>query len=473
MRLPLLQILFLFLFCSGNKCFGQTCPCLKIFDSLSNHLKINYPGYEFGRENSDWETWYLQSRKEVNNENDPKKCTEKLSEFLSIFKDGHLGIRHTGSIFEREKNKPGIPAWPDVSENLARNYLDSRISSDSLEGIWESYEGLYKVFIKKEDGERYTGFLLETVNQNWQKGEVKMIFEPSGKGKLKLKYFMSAHETKSPAFILNRNILEIKNRIVFQKIYPKVEHPIPFESFVSESFGLSEDFIQWNSETFYIQLQNISAGNKPLIDSLIRKNDHSIRKAKYLILDLRDNGGGDFTCFDNLWPYILTGPAVVFGTTYHCTPSNILAYKKQIAELESEILVDFQDLAIEMEKHIGEDWQIPNDTLTVENTLELPQKVILLVNGKCKSSVENFVLTAMQSKKVVVAGERTGGVADYEELVDFPICSKDYILQMPIGRTNRLPANPLDGIGIVPAIQLKSKNRAWQPWVKEVLKRVN
>lgn len=471
MRNLLLPLLFLISFFVGQLAMAQICPCLQVFDSLSNHLKINYPGFNIGEERANYQSLFLKIRNEVVLVSDPKKCTEKLNEYLTIFRDGHLAARHTGSIFKKEKIKSGIPAWPDVSEDSAQNYLNFRKDADSLEGIWESYDGLYKVFIRREFGGKYSGYLLETVNQNWQKGEVKMVFEPQKKG-LILRYFMSAHDAKSPGFTLNRNILEIKNRIVFQKIYPKVADAIPFESFVSGSFGLSEDFLQWNAETFYIQLQNISAGNKPLIDSLIRKNDQSIRKSKNLILDLRDNGGGDFTCFDNFWPYILSGPAVVFGTTFHCTPTNISAYKKQISKLESEILPDFQDLALEMEKHNGQNWQIPNDTITIEKPLAFPQRVILLVNGKCKSSTENFILTARQSRKVIVAGEPTGGVADFEELVDFPIWGNEIILQMPIGRSNRLPDYPIDGVGIEPTIPLKTKNKAWQPWVKQVLRQL-
>lgn len=473
MRNQLLRIVLFLVSSFLSKAFGQVCPCIQVLDSLNIHLKINYPGYEPGIRQEDWATWFEHFQREVANENDSKKCAEKLTVFLSIFKDGHLGVRHSGSIFKKEKVKHGIPAWPDISEDSSRNYLDSRSSTDSLEGIWESYDGLYKVFIRKENSQKYLGYLLETVNQNWKKGEVKMTFQPTKKGKLKLKYFMSAHEAKSPKFKLDRNILEITNRIVFQKIYPKVDHPIPFETFVSGSFGISEDFIQWNSETFYIQLQNISAGNKPLIDSLIHKNDPAIRKSKNLIIDLRDNGGGDFTCFDNFWPYILSGPAVVYGTTFHCTQANVSAYKTQIRAMEAGIVPDFQDLALELETHIGQVWKIANDTLTIEKPLGMPQKVILLVNGQCKSSTENFILTALQSKKVVVAGERTGGVADYEELVDFNLFGNEIILQMPIGRSNRLPVYPIDGTGIEPKIKLKTRNRAWQPWVKQVLKRMD
>lgn len=125
-----------------------------------------------------------------------------------------------------------------------------------------------------------------------------------------------------------------------------------------------------------------------------------------------------------------------------------------------------------MDQHVGEDWQISNDTISIEKPLEMPEKVILLVNGKCKSSTENFILTAMQSKKVLVAGEQTGGVVDFEETVDFQIF-KEMILQMPIGKSNRLPTYPLNGIGIAPTLNLKTKNHAWQPWVKEVLNRLN
>lgn len=463
--------LFVFLLTIWQTSVAQVCPCIQLFDSLNHHLKFNYPGYEMVEKRPDWPDWQYKSRSEIASTKDFKICAELLNYYVSFFQDGHLGIRFTGNIFKKEKVKPGIPAWPDISEDSVQDYLNRRTLADSLEGIWESYDGLYKVFIRKNQN-NYTAFLLETVNQNWNKGEIKMIFEPDENAKLRLKYFMSAHQTKNPDFSLNRNILEIKNQIVFQKLYPKIPNPISFESYVSGNFGLSEEFLQWNPETLYIQLQNITAGNKPLIDSLIRKNDLAIRKSRNLIIDLRENGGGDFTCFENFWPYLLSDPAVVFGTTYHCTPTNVSAYKNQIKLLEGEIISDYQEFAIELEKHVGFDWQIPNDTIWVDQPLRFPQNVILLVNRNCKSSTENFILTARQSKKVIIAGETTGGVADYEEMVDFPLFGKDIILQMPIGKSNRLPVFPLNGIGIVPEIKLKTRNKAWQPWVKEVLKRL-
>lgn len=442
------------------------CVCARVFDSLSRHLQINYPGYEKERvKNFVSPAFGPSTSKEA--------CSKLLNQYVSQFGDGHLQIRYSGNVFEDENRNDAQPLWPDITEEKAKWMLDTARNLDSLEGIWESYDALYKVYIRKE-GSIFVGYLLETVNQNWKKGEVKMIFENRGQGGFRLKYYLSSHKPRRHSFTQIRNILEIKNRIVFQKMYPAVSNPIPFESYVSGSFGVTEQFLQWDKETFYIQLQNITSGNKMLIDSLIHQNTPAILKSSVLVIDLRDNEGGDFTCFENLWPFVLTGPAVVYGTTFLCTAANVSAYQLQVQKLGTDIIPDFQQFAIEMNAHIGENWRVENETLyPSENAGYGPARVVLLVNGKCKSSTENFVLTARQSKKVTVAGTPTAGVADYEEVVDFQLACPELTLQMPIGKSNRLPLFPLDGVGIVPDILLSpGGGNGWQKWVGQVLKKL-
>lgn len=392
---------------------------------------------------------------------------------LSWFGDGHLGVSYSGDVFKPKNNQTqNEPVWQGLTEEIARKYLDSVGSKDPFEGIWESYESFYRALIHKEPhGSGYKAYLIHTINQNWKVGEVKMRFDPDPTGKLACTFYVSNHSAEHPSFKVNRNLLEINKITVWNRIYPKTENPLPVESFVSAKYKWTEEFKRWSGDAFYIQLQNLNAGVKPLIDSLVKAHHTEIIQSKFLILDLRDNEGGDLTTFESLWKYILTDPVVLHGTTYHCTQANVANYKRQLAELEGEIVSDFQQFAREMENHLGENWTIENDSIFPETVSSKPEKVVLLINRKCKSSTEDFILACRQSKKVILAGTRTGGVADFEEVVDVPLPCTSLNLYHPIGISNRLPYMPLDGFGIEPDIQLRP-SKAPQIWVNTVLRKL-
>jgi len=300
-----------------------------------------------------------------------------------------------------------------------------------------------------------------------------MEFFPDSKGNLACTFYTSDHSPEHPSYKLVKNILEINKITVWNRIYPAEKSPEPVEAYVSARYKWTQEFKPWNKDVFYVQLQNITAGVKPLIDSLLNQNLNQILSCETLILDLRDNDGGDLTAFNSFWPFILSGKTVIYGTTYHCTPFNVKAWCQQILDMQGQIDTGFIAMATEMKEHTGSTWKIENDTLEPELDYKKPERIVLLVNRNCKSSTENFILAAKKSTKVVVAGERTGGVADFEETVDVPLPCPSLILFHPIGVSNRLPDFRLDGIGIEPTIPLNSKSKAWQPWVREIVKVLN
>jgi hypothetical protein len=476
--MKILRWLVLFLFFLPGTGRGQIpdfCPCSQNLDSVYRHLRENYPGFGFkNAKGPDFEKHLSLSRTEASASRSPKECGQVMNRFLKWFGDGHLGVSYSGDVFKPKKVRlQDTPVWPGLTEIIARQYLDSLSTPDSLEGIWESYESFYKVLIAKTpDRKGYRAWLIQTINRNWQPGEVKMDFFPDDKGKLVCTFYTSDHSPEQPDFTLNKNLLEINKITVWNRIHPATKDPVAVESFVSARYKGTQEFRPWDKEVFYVQLQNISAGVKPLIDSLVRLHRAALRTSKTLILDLRDNEGGDLTVFDSFWPFILTGRAVLFGTKYLCTPANLQAYAKQVAEMEGQIDPEFRNFSEEMQRHRGELWEIPNDTLLPDTVARFPERVVLLVNENCKSSTEDFILAARASRKVVVAGQRTGGVADFEETVDVGLPCPELILFHPIGISNRLPENPLDGKGITPDLVLPSKSKAWQPWVREVLRKL-
>jgi hypothetical protein len=465
-------VVFGLLFPLSGKAQERACNCLSVLDSVVRHLSTNYPAKETRKK---WfEDGHLKPfREKATRIPDAKTCHSLLKIFLADFKDGHLGVSYSGDVFKPKKIKPqNRPEWPGLNEQRARAFLDSFPQKDSLTGIWESYESFYKALIcKTKDGKGYRAYIIETINANWKPGEVKMEFLPDEKGKWVCTFFTSDHSPEQPDFTLNKNLLEIDKITVWNKLYPKTINPIPVESFVSSKYKWTQEFRAWDKETFYIQLQNLEPGVGPLIDSLVQMHKPAILKSRNLILDLRDNQGGDLTAFDPFWPLILDRPAVLYGTTWFCSPGNLESYDRQIESLDGQIDPEFQILAKEMRQHKGQFWTLPNDTLIPDTVFPYPEKVILLVNEQCKSSTEDFILTARTSGKVVVAGTSTGGVADLEETVDVGLPCPELVLFHPIGISNRLPQIPLDGIGIAPDWPLKSGSRAWQPWVREVVRR--
>jgi hypothetical protein len=451
------------------------CDCKENLDSIIRHLPGNYPGWDWKDHISKaYLAHEIESFSKATKAKTPKNCHTVLNAYLAWFRDGHLGVSYSGDVFKPKKIKTKREnPWPQISEELAKKHLDSLAPTDSFSGIWESYESFYKALIVPNlDKTGFQAYLISTINQNWEPGEIKMKFLKDEKGKYQCTFYTSDHSEENPKHVLNRNLLEINKITVWNKIYPKTENPIPVEAFVSAIYKTTQEFKPWNKEVFYVQLQNANAGIKPLIDSLEKANRLKIENSKYLILDLRDNEGGDLTVFETFWPYIFTKPAVLFGTTYYCTSSNISAYEKQLSSIEGQVDPAFLDFLKEMKKHQGRNWTIPNDTLFETEKRKGPEKVILLINQKCKSSTEDFILATKSSSKVILAGQNSGGVADFEEVVDKDLPCPSLIFYHPIGFSNRLPASPIDGKGIKPDIELNSGSKAWQPWIWEVLKKL-
>lgn len=473
----LFRICVLLFFLSATNAIAENipCQCRANLDSVLRHIRVNYPGYPLkNTSGKDFESFLQKAREEADRTVLSKECQKVINSFLGWFGDGHLGVSYSGDVFKpKQIRTQNTPVWEGLTEEIAKHYIDSLPVKDSMTGIWEGYESFYKALIcKTPDGRGYRAFLIETINHNWKPGEVKMEFFPDEKGKMICTFYASDHKPEHPKFVHRKNILEIKKTTVWNRIYPADDHPESVEAYVSARYKWTQEFRPWNQDVFYVQLQNITAGVKPLIDSLVHEYRKQILSTKTLILDLRDNEGGDLTAFESFWPILLDGKAVIYGTTYLCTPYNVAAYSKQIESMKGQIDPEYLEMAREMAAHTGGTWTIPNDTLVPESKHAFPEKIILLVNGVCKSSTEDFILALKPGKKVIVAGERTGGVADFEETVDVNLPCPSLILYHPIGISNRLPIQPIDGVGIQPDIVLHSKSKAWQPWVREVLKEI-
>ncbi len=96
-----------------------------------------------------------------------------------------------------------------------------------------------------------------------------------------------------------------------------------------------------------------------------------------------------------------------------------------------------------------------------EKTEPYPKKVVVLIDGNCASTTEEFLLAARQSAKVTLMGQHTYGELDYSNLLTAISPCKDIEFHYSSTKSRRINAGKgIDGIGIKPGIVL-SYDKDW------------
>ena len=95
------------------------------------------------------------------------------------------------------------------------------------------------------------------------------------------------------------------------------------------------------------------------------------------------------------------------------------------------------------------------DYVHVENVEpRRPARVAVLMDSRCASSCEEFLLTVRQSFAVKLVGRHSRGSLDYSNLRPHVLPSGRRVLRYAISRSERLPDLPVDLSGVEPDIYL-------------------
>jgi hypothetical protein len=213
-----------------------------------------------------------------------------------------------------------------------------------------------------------------------------------------------------------------------------------------------------DDSTSVLRVPDFGTSARSPIDSLVAAHHDRITSRPYLVIDLRGNGGGWTESYGRILPLVYTGPVAREGMDVWASPGN-LALARQMAVSEqapAAIRTQGRVVAERMEGHLGT--FVPfaeGDTLRLDTVFPMPRAVAVLVNRGCASTCEQFVLDAMQGRKVTVMGtSSTRGMLDYGNARRVPLPSGQRRFQMPISRSRRLPARPLDRTGLTPQVAI-------------------
>jgi hypothetical protein len=219
-----------------------------------------------------------------------------------------------------------------------------------------------------------------------------------------------------------------------------------------------------SQNTLLIRLPSFEWSEKKAIDSLVKLHKNEFSTMKNWIIDLRGNSGGTDYSFDFLMPYLYTNPLIMKPDEYWSSPGNIEIYKENLKEVG--LSVQAKELMTKlirlMQDKPGEFVTLSEkETLTyqLDTVLEYPKNIGFLIDRYSASSSESLLLYAKQSKKVKLFGENSQGVLDYANTQFFNIPCKDINLVIPTSRSKRLPADPIDNIGISPDFKIDSMEK--------------
>lgn len=476
-------------------CLAQSREVKKDFKFLIKTVESDYPGFET-KVKSGNRSDYIKFRDSLKDVLTDVNSYDVYRTYANFFKDYHLNVRKTRNSSNQVLNLESSYGKPiDIDENSAKDYMKNTKDLASIEGFWFTKRGK-KIFIKKEKNSFVSMFLNDS--GSWKRGDVNIEFVPKSNSEYTI-LFHTKHKDVKPrkgiaSLEMNEKVLEIHGRTcllrssdiegkltlsdkAFIRSY-RMKYPNGINTY-SISKVLSDS-------TYYIRVSSFSSYDKRFIQKTFARDWEIISHSPNLIIDIRNNGGGQDGAYRQLANVIYTTPYMSKGVEWYATKARIKRYKSVIKNKQyrdgEEGRRWMLNLLNAMKSNVGGyviHPEMGKDVLVKRDTVfEYPKKVGIIMNEGCASSAEQFLLTAKYSKKVILFGNKnSAGVLDYSNTVPVYFPSNNFYVRVPETRSRRLPENPIDNVGISPDVnipypstkQLYDDMDSWAKYVKSYL----
>ena len=421
------NILFFFIFISSLSVFGQdTCSCSTELDFVIDYYERNLPGFKDNvtpKTQSTYERLKADLRTAAKEAENKLACFKVLTYFVEFFKDNHSSIRmYFPAIDEKDPNQLDIFYKSKIYTSreiysLQQEELKQYPLKD-IRGIYQTKDSTYTIAVipNKNTLRDYIGVIVESKSKLWKPGQVKLEIKKGAAGHYE-------------AFVYLRNhAVQFYNKFAFKEgilghnwfktsLEEKVNHAVD----VARTY----EFKKINDSIAYLKVPTFSGARTAKIDSLYQKAFPEIRKTKYLIVDLRNNGGGSDGNALPLLEFMYTNPIKGDKVDLYVTKDNINVWKNWYEEAKKDTVnysksdVAWFKAQVDMQLKAKPNSFIPRSKggkLRRKFKKNKVEKVALLYNRFCGSSCETPLFWAMQSEKTIRVGENSGGYVGYGEI---------------------------------------------------------
>lgn len=449
---------------------AQDCTCAASFELVVQNYESNYSLFNIKVTDENRELYKAYTdvfRSRASEVKEIENCLPVLTQWLQFFRDGHTGIKFTGTGSQAAKRE----RIETDRKKFEATYKKKGYRKNDLPGIWQY--GAYEVAIMPDptastQSKDYVGVILSSANKLWKPGDIKFKLSHVYGNDYKAVVFMDDDSGKKlEGELRNPNELEFKNFNRWAKSWP---NSAPATA-AKEQADLYSDFHirMLDGKVPYVRFLNFYEKEPAFVDSLFKAHHDQLVQADFIVVDVRDNDGGNDNVYFPALPYILSGPIQIPQAGMWMSEGNL---ETALEGVDPETLneADRAEYDFLMAQKNSIFWYGNDDyarTYTPKTVFAPHQKVAVLMNGKTASSGETFVYRAMQSDKVVLYGQNTAGVVD-----GFTVFTKRigcFELRYPSSlRAKDIADNPVDPYGFAPDVYISPDADALEFSIRQI-----
>ncbi len=470
MRTLLLCAFLSFFFYASSQ---EDCKCLEELDFVVSYYERNLPAYH-DNVNAETQVEYDELKSELRKQSKADltetQCFKLLTYYVEFFKDNHSGIRMRMESVD-ESDEKSVEDFVNGEIFQSRETFDlsqehfTQFPFDDVKGIYETKDGTYKIVIVEDRTplRDYVGVILESKSKLWIKGQIKLELKEIEAQRFNAFVYMRNHS------LIYKGNYKLRNGILGDGWFKtsktdRINHASDVES--------KFDFQILEEDIGYLTIPTFSGGYSAMIDSLYKVADPEIKRLPYLIIDVRNNGGGSDKNAMPLLDYIYTKPITRDVVGVYATEDNAKMWEKWYEEVKEDKenysrleALWFKREAKKLRKakpgtYIprSKGGQIKRRVAKVK-----PQKVIVLYNRNCASSCETLIFWAKESGNTVLAGESSGGYVGYGEVGTIETPCYGYFLRCTMTRYETQRKYEVDGIA--PEVEFSYT----ESWIKQAI----
>jgi hypothetical protein len=423
------------------------CNCQEEFSKIKNHLESNYPGFKDKVTTSNLQNYQgftAQKEQVAAQAKNKSQCYFIINQWMSYFNDNHLQSAINMEAIEKIDPLKLQSDFPIEKINVSDKLLKKIEKAKGIEGVYSKKGESFSIalFENKNSFRDYVAVVIKSTDSTFENGSVLAEL----KEKSANEYFLLYNSANMLAFAT----IKPTNGELISGFVKNGKEIVDNENYNFEAKFLNEN-------TFYLNIPSFSWEAKPMVDSLFAAQKENLSKSANLIIDLRNNGGGSDDVYGVISSYLYTQPIKGIGVDALASNDNIKGWElilAQYPDLPAESRQEIQNLIDKMKLQINQNVNIVEDNIDSSFTqLLFPKNVVILINERCASTTEQFLLEARQSKKVTLMGQNTQGTLDYSNLRESDFCEMPYKLYTPTTRSRRIDIGEgIDGIGIKPLI---------------------
>jgi hypothetical protein len=459
---------------------AQDCHCSDEFQFLVRYMEKNYAGFRdkgTGENRFSYDSVTADIAVRAALVRKPGFCVALMKEWLRFFRDGHNYITTASANADQPASANTTGAEPVEVIRLTPQTLSLlKARRKGVEGIYHTSDSTYTIaIIQNKTADRdYAGVIVTSRAPTWKRGQVKLELRQIDGQRFMACGYLRDHSIDPEIFHFDGR--SFGDGVWIRDGTPAARALGDRSQAALATHGRSPAVQQqWqtvqarriSAQTYYIGIGSFDESNTWPVDSLFHADSAILASVPNLILDLRGNDGGSDFVYSPLLPWLYSGPVTMAGIDVLATDDNV---KGWAALLEAKDIPEANKMKLrriiaQMQSMPGQRVEIYHgDTVRLPEIRPFPQKIVVLIDGDCASSAEQFLLGAMQSRKVTLMGQHTAGILDYANVRDVALPCLPFILHYATTRSQWIDAGKgIDNVGIKPQVVLGAN----QDWVEE------